>query len=1023
MVIFHNDCHFLWVATVIFLTYATSLVIAEQEHTGAGVDGEQGGESGLLEDSFGQNPVTSSSIDGMNHAVPLPIFQLEPLDKFVIKNKPATLQCKATHALQINFKCNGLKNSSSNGMQSEVFVDPQTGIRNIEASINITRDNVEEYFGKDKFKCECIAMSSRGLIKSNPATVEVASLKKQFETPPYPTRVEVDKQVEMRCIPPTGIPPPKVYWLRNNLPLDPADTNIILSNEGHLLISQARLQDTANYTCVAENIAAKRTSEPAMLTVYVNGGWSAWSPWSECSVRCGRGHYKRTRTCTNPAPLNGGSQCQGSAVDKSGCNVPCPAVDGRWSAWSEWSECDAECKRYKRRTCDSPSPSNGGSNCSGKDIQSASCSGGYCSTPGGGRNDFYDRDSDDEASRSDVRSNVPLYVGLAVAFSMFTVVIALVIRLLKRKDRDHSMYNMANSDFHPEFFTEDDKKSYHCLQQHTPDHQATNVNHTVVVPLSIPSCYEYPFCDQNKYNLAKTCSEHHYDVPYLNNVTGNSPTTSSTASVQADTHTTSKSSESNRSLSSFTSPSRQDSCYDLSNSSKSCSMAHSQYPYHCENVEYGNFSVSSNVSSSGGRLALPDLNVFLTIPEGAIGRGYKQEVMLSVLQEDKHRPRLSDKQTQLSPIVMCSPTGYTFKRPVIISFQHCASLKYGPWNISVLKSDCSVENTAPIWQKVVTLGEETINTPVFTQVDHNEVFLVTETFTRFVLIGEAATPLITKPVKHLRLAVFGVSPTQSSNLLEYSVRVYVIEDTKPSLEGVIQTERKLGGTLVDKPKGLLFQDGGANLCLNIEDVSYGWRCKPQSDYQEIPFHHIWNSTQNNLHCSFTLERIDRNASLVAFRILALQKGCQTHRQMFRVNADVLSDSSSSSSSLVPNSPVLSVNSRPTRTVTSSSGCGSSVTTCDQLPFRFSKSLRKQLCQCLDPPNARCNDWRMLAQKLNIDRYINYFATKPSPTDHILDIWEARHREPTAITELLNIFRIMGRNDAATILEKELGPWL
>lgn len=80
------------------------------------------------------------------------------------------------------------------------------------------------------------------------------------------------------------------------------------------------------------------------------------------------------------------------------------------------------------------------------------------------------------------------------------------------------------------------------------------------------------------------------------------------------------------------------------------------------------------------------------------------------------------------------------------------------------------------------MGEETINTPVFTQVDHNEVFLVTETLTRFVLVGEAATPMITKPVKHLRLALFGVAPVQSSTLLEYSVRVYVIEDTKPALE-------------------------------------------------------------------------------------------------------------------------------------------------------------------------------------------------------------------------------------------------
>lgn len=93
-------------------------------------------------------------------------------------------------------------------------------------------------------------------------------MKKQFETAPHPKAVEVGKQVEMRCIPPDALPPAKVYWLKNNLPLEQGDTNIIVSNEGHLLISQARLQDTANYTCVAENIAAKRHSDPAMLTVY-----------------------------------------------------------------------------------------------------------------------------------------------------------------------------------------------------------------------------------------------------------------------------------------------------------------------------------------------------------------------------------------------------------------------------------------------------------------------------------------------------------------------------------------------------------------------------------------------------------------------------------------------------------------------------------------------------------------------------------------------------------------------------------
>lgn len=57
------------------------------------------------------------------------------------------------------------------------------------------------------------------------------------------------------------------------------------------------------------------------------------------------------------------------------------------------------------------------------------------------------------------------------------------------------------------------------------------------------------------------------------------------------------------------------------------------------------------------------------------------------------------------------------------------------------------------------------------------------------------------------------------------------------------------------------------------------------------------------------------------------------------------------------------------------------------------------------------------------RYVQYFATKPSPTEHILDLWEARHREESAITDLMNIFRVMGRLDVAAVLEKDMGSWL
>ena len=56
----------------------------------------------------------------------------------------------------------------------------------------------------------------------------------------------------------------------------------------------------------------------------VDGGWSKYGNWSECSAVCAGGNQTRTRTCTNPQPAHGGADCEGDANEDQACNTnPC----------------------------------------------------------------------------------------------------------------------------------------------------------------------------------------------------------------------------------------------------------------------------------------------------------------------------------------------------------------------------------------------------------------------------------------------------------------------------------------------------------------------------------------------------------------------------------------------------------------------------------------------------------------------------------------------------------------------------
>ncbi|XP_075971191.1 netrin receptor UNC5C-like isoform X2 [Anticarsia gemmatalis] len=341
------------------------------------------------DDDYIPLPENDETIDG------LPMFLLEPKNSYVLRNRPANLLCRAANALQVYFKCNDVRTEKT--VQLE-HVDPHNGVRVVEAELNVTRNELDG--SSKKYSCDCYAWNSKGRIRSQGVFIEFAYIKKQFVQQPMSSTVEAGRSVTFRCVPPPAAPPPTIKWTRNGITIEPTVETLVLP--------KVTLQDMANYTCVAENIAGRRESDVAVLSVYVNGGWSEWSPWSPC--RCGTqtSGRRRTRSCTEPTPANGGAPCRGHASQSDEDCVTCNS--GSWSPWSSWSTCSGDCVRIRRRQCTG--------NCAGSTLQHAACVDGLCTT--GMR--FY-------------TNNTTLYVGVGITVAMLIAGAAILYVWCKYKNR------------------------------------------------------------------------------------------------------------------------------------------------------------------------------------------------------------------------------------------------------------------------------------------------------------------------------------------------------------------------------------------------------------------------------------------------------------------------------------------------------------------------------------------------------------------------------------------------------------
>uniref|UniRef100_A0A8C2SL26 Hemicentin-1 n=1 Tax=Capra hircus TaxID=9925 RepID=A0A8C2SL26_CAPHI len=215
----------------------------------------------------------------------------------------------------------------------------------------------------------CVATNEAGVVeRSMSLTLQSPPI---ITLEPVETIINAGSKVILNCQA-TGEPRPTITWSRQGHSILWDERINVLSNNS-LHIAAAQKEDTSEYECVARNLMG---STKYSVLFAVPGGFSQWSAWRPCSVTCGKGIQKRSRLCNNPSPANGGKPCQGSDSEMQNCHQkPCP-VDGNWSEWSPWEECTRSCGRGNRtrtRTCNNPSAQHGGRPCEGTAVETIMC--------------------------------------------------------------------------------------------------------------------------------------------------------------------------------------------------------------------------------------------------------------------------------------------------------------------------------------------------------------------------------------------------------------------------------------------------------------------------------------------------------------------------------------------------------------------------------------------------------------------------------------------------------------------------
>ncbi|ESO83263.1 hypothetical protein LOTGIDRAFT_236713 [Lottia gigantea] len=185
---------------------------------------------------------------------------------YVTRSKPVTLECEAENVDNMQYACSKEMHDSQLTVAGRVSDD---GTETLKASLKVTKADIQGYSSRSPFWCECVGDTDSGNpIRSRRSEIKSAFLKKEFKTVPKSKSAPIGSKVEFSCEGPAGQPFPMISWHKNGKKVNTQkDKNFIVNDRGMLIIRRLRQKDLGEYTCIARNIAAKRVSSPATLTI------------------------------------------------------------------------------------------------------------------------------------------------------------------------------------------------------------------------------------------------------------------------------------------------------------------------------------------------------------------------------------------------------------------------------------------------------------------------------------------------------------------------------------------------------------------------------------------------------------------------------------------------------------------------------------------------------------------------------------------------------------------------------------